>query len=293
MNALEGASSGAGKLALDFQNMGLIGIRESDVIAAKVRVNMLDEAEFYKNRHCNGVWDANCQAGFNVAAENWTTGISQGETLQAVLLTGLGAGVVARSAITAAAEICGASNWVCIGGMVATEASEQALAEFAAGGFTVATIAGIKQLSYNEKIVGYYDETRHLGAPTREALDALTTAAPSVPGRVQSRVNLPIGDNSSGWAHVLYRHFNADRNASQFTISQSDLRSLLQSPEVVNTPIKKTILSADHGTLFVREVDLGRVIGTDKFSNFQSTSVMTIMTDRFGNLVTATPGTVR
>jgi len=119
------------------------------------------------------------------------------------------------------------------------------------------------------------------------------TVPPKVPGRVQSRVNLATGDSSSGWIHVVGRHFNPERNASQFTISQSDLRTMLQSPQVVKTPITRTMESAGHGTLYVREVDLGRPIGTDKFNNFQPTSIMTVMTDRFGNLVTATPGLVR
>ncbi len=122
---------------------------------------------------------------------------------------------------------------------------------------------------------------------------AINTALSSVPGRVQSRVNLPNGDKSSGWTHVVDRHFNPDKNASQFTVSQSDLRTALQSPEVVNTPVTRTLKSADHGTLYVREVNLGRPIGTDKFNNFQPTSKMTVMTDRFGNLVTVTPGSVR
>ncbi|MGS2744592.1 hypothetical protein ACU6TU_13510 [Halomonas sp. LS-001] len=118
-------------------------------------------------------------------------------------------------------------------------------------------------------------------------------ALSNVPGRVQSRINLATGDSSSGWIHVVGRHFNPDRNASQFTVSQSDLRTTLQSPEVVNTPVTRTLDSAEHGTLYVREIDLGRAIGTDKFNSFQTTSTMTVMTDRFGNLVTATPGSVR
>ena len=116
---------------------------------------------------------------------------------------------------------------------------------------------------------------------------------PNVPGRVQSRVNLRTGDSSSGWTHVQNRHFNPDKNASQFTVSQNELRTTLQSPEVVNSPVVRTVQSAEHGTLYVREPNLGRPIGTDKYNNFQPTSTMTVMTDRFGNLVTATPGVVR
>jgi hypothetical protein len=34
-------------------------------------------------------------------------------------------------------------------------------------------------------------------------------------------------------------------------------------------------------------------IGIDKFSNFQPTSTFTILTDKFDNLVTATPGKMK
>nr|WP_309546812.1 hemagglutinin repeat-containing protein [Rhizobium rhizogenes]QCL09198.1 filamentous hemagglutinin family N-terminal domain protein [Rhizobium rhizogenes]QCL09830.1 filamentous hemagglutinin family N-terminal domain protein [Rhizobium rhizogenes] len=111
---------------------------------------------------------------------------------------------------------------------------------------------------------------------------------PNVPGRVQSRVNL----ENSGWGHVVDRHFDPTVNASQFTVSQSELRQLLQSPQVVQTPVTRTLESAD-GIRYVREVTFGTPIGTDKFNGFQPTSMMTILTDRFGNLVTATPGRIQ
>ena len=109
----------------------------------------------------------------------------------------------------------------------------------------------------------------------------------SVPGRVVSRINLESG----GWLHVLQRHFNSSVNASQFTMSQQELRVLLQSPQVVGSPITRTINSVD-GIRYERVVNLGRAIGIDKFSG-AATSTMTVLTDRFGNLVTATPGRIR
>ena len=63
----------------------------------------------------------------------------------------------------------------------------------------------------------------------------------------------------------------------------------MQSKEVVNTPITRMIESKQ-GVRYVREVDTGRPIGTDKFNDGKSTSIMTVMTDKFGNLVTAFPG---
>ncbi|WP_371924059.1 hemagglutinin repeat-containing protein [Pseudomonas sp. IC_126] len=116
-------------------------------------------------------------------------------------------------------------------------------------------------------------------------------AAIQVPGRVQSRVNLMAGDKSAGWEHVVSRHFNPEVNASQFTIGQAELRTLLQSKEVVSAPVTRTLESAQ-GIRYVREVNLGRPIGIDKFSG-QPTSTMTVLTDRFGNLITTTPGVIK
>ena len=113
-------------------------------------------------------------------------------------------------------------------------------------------------------------------------------AALHVPGRVQSRINLM----NKGWEHVLDRHFNPSKNASQFTISPNDLRSLLQSKDVVGTKVTR-ILNSNDGARFVREVRLKQNIGLDKFNDMKPTSTMSVLTDKFGNLVTATPGVIR
>jgi hypothetical protein len=110
-----------------------------------------------------------------------------------------------------------------------------------------------------------------------------------IPGRVQSRVNIPNGDKTAGWSHVVDRHYNPQRNASQFTVSQSELRSILQSPQVVGSPITRT-LQSNSGLRYERVVTLRSPVGNDKFNSFQPTTTMTVLTDRFGNLVTATPG---
>lgn len=92
-----------------------------------------------------------------------------------------------------------------------------------------------------------------------------------VPGRVQSRINI----SNDGWKHVTTEHFSA-KNKSQFTISQDELKSLLQSKDIVKTPVTRTLDSAD-GIRYVREIDVGKNIGTDKY----------------GNLITATPGVIK
>lgn len=109
-----------------------------------------------------------------------------------------------------------------------------------------------------------------------------------VPGRVQSRINL----EADGWQHVLDRHFDTTVNASQFTVSEAELRSILQSQEVVGASISRT-LSSNDGIRYERVVDLGRNIGTDKFSAGAPTSTITVLTDGFGNLVTVTPGRIK
>ncbi|MCM3490002.1 T7SS effector LXG polymorphic toxin [Alkalihalophilus marmarensis] len=108
-----------------------------------------------------------------------------------------------------------------------------------------------------------------------------------MPPIVQSRINI----SNDGWEHVRDRHFS-NKNASQFTITQGDLRSLLSSKTVVDSPVTKSIDSGD-GVRYVREVTLDNPIGRDKFNNFQPTSTMTILTDKHGNLVTATPGRMK
>ncbi|MFD1969234.1 hypothetical protein [Trinickia caryophylli] len=110
----------------------------------------------------------------------------------------------------------------------------------------------------------------------------------SVPGRVQSRINV----TNDGLDHIGDRHLDSTVNASQFTISESDLTNLLQNPNTVSTPVTRTIQSGN-SINYVREVDAGHVVGTDKFNNYQPTSAMTVITDKYGNLVTAFPGKLK
>jgi len=88
-----------------------------------------------------------------------------------------------------------------------------------------------------------------------------------VPGRVQSRVNLA----NDGMERLASRHLSGKVNASQFSIGEPELRGLLQNKTVVSTPVTRMIDNAD-GVRYVREVDVGRSIGTDKFSGGQPTS---------------------
>jgi filamentous hemagglutinin len=64
---------------------------------------------------------------------------------------------------------------------------------------------------------------------------------------------------------------------------------MLSNKYIVNSPVIRSIDSVN-GIRYVREVNLNKSIGLDKFNEFKPTSTMTILTDRNGNLVTATPG---
>lgn len=112
----------------------------------------------------------------------------------------------------------------------------------------------------------------------------------------QSRINIQNGNAKAGWEHLVKRHFSGKPNASQFTISQSEVKSLLQNPDVTKVPISKIQTSDNKATgqkeiLYQRVVRLDKLIGIDKFSN-KPTNTMTILTDKHGNLVTATLGVI-
>ena len=50
--------------------------------------------------------------------------------------------------------------------------------------------------------------------------------------------------------------------------------------------------SMDHGDVFIREIVLNNIIGIDKFTN-QATNMLTVLTDEFGNLITACLGVIK
>ncbi|ODP26632.1 hypothetical protein PTI45_04014 [Paenibacillus nuruki] len=110
---------------------------------------------------------------------------------------------------------------------------------------------------------------------------------PGMPPIVQSRINI----SNDGFNHVLEEHFSS-KNKSQFTISPEELRSILSDKSVVNVLITRALYS-NKGDRYVREVNLDKAIGTDKFNDFQPTSTITILTDKSGNLITVSPGIIK
>jgi len=126
-------------------------------------------------------------------------------------------------------------------------------------------------------------------------------ASAGVPGRVKSRINIangttrftPITENgkvaNAGWDHVVPRHFGDRNNQSQFSLPQEEIKTLLQSDMVVQSPIVKTVEINDIPT-YVREVDTGKIIGTiRKSQGGDNTTRIYIQTDMAGNLITAYP----
>jgi uncharacterized protein YoxC len=114
---------------------------------------------------------------------------------------------------------------------------------------------------------------------------------------VQSRINMKTGDAESGWVHVQNRHFSGKANASQFSISEAEAKAILSSPDVSKIPINNTRSSYNKVTgktytLYERVITLDKNIGVDKF-NGKPTNTITILTDKHGNLVTATPGRIK
>ncbi|WP_405125241.1 beta strand repeat-containing protein [Ralstonia pseudosolanacearum] len=153
------------------------------------------------------------------------------------------------------------------------------------GGGAATTVQAGAGYSIGDVLRGSPNSSSNLPATQQSSADNIVV---SVPGRVQSRINV----TNAGMDHIDARHFDSTVNASQFTLSESDLVTLLQSPSTVSTPVIRTIQSGSNIN-YVREVNVGKVVGTDKFSNYQPTSTMTVITDKYGNLVTAFPGKLK
>lgn len=70
-----------------------------------------------------------------------------------------------------------------------------------------------------------------------------------------------------------------------FSISQDRLKSILQRPDVVKSPVK-----AIEGGQYVRIVDTGEIVGNNalKFGGKETTYIQ-IYTDKAGNLITTYP----
>jgi filamentous hemagglutinin len=108
--------------------------------------------------------------------------------------------------------------------------------------------------------------------------------------RWETRINIRKGNGtkSSGFEYAWRRHGgNGTSNKSQFTIPRQEVEELLQNKQVIQT---KPVKSPTSGN-YIREVNVGKIVGKvalDKGG--QETSVITVITDRQGNLVNVFPG---
>ncbi|EAC2498756.1 LXG domain-containing protein [Listeria monocytogenes] len=113
-------------------------------------------------------------------------------------------------------------------------------------------------------------------------------------GIAQSRINIANGptrfssSDNAGFNHIVDRHFNPNRNAGQFTISQDKLKNILSSKETVEIEVKEI-----PGNQFERIINIGETAGTIKPSipenGGKPTNYIRILTDKAGNLITAYP----
>ncbi|MGT2911564.1 RHS repeat-associated core domain-containing protein [Streptococcus cameli] len=105
-------------------------------------------------------------------------------------------------------------------------------------------------------------------------------------GGAASRVS---PSKNAGFNHVIARHFNPTKNAGQFTISQAELKQILQQQFVIKSPVSYNPYSGS----YTRTIDVGYKIGTIKrsLSNVGGlpTSKIIIHTDKLGNLITVYP----
>jgi hypothetical protein len=119
----------------------------------------------------------------------------------------------------------------------------------------------------------------------------------NIPGRVQSRINLSKEtivqssngkDLKRGMEYAWKRHGGVEKsNKSQFSINRSELENILQSKQVVNSPVRPSSISGE----YIREVDVNHIVGNyPQNLGGDSTSVITVVTDKYGNVVNTFPG---
>ena len=129
---------------------------------------------------------------------------------------------------------------------------------------------------------------------------ALATKPLAAVGRVTTRINLARGRTpftplrpgskfpvSAGWDHVLQGHFDVPvgPNRSVFSLPPSEVRTILQSPQVVRSPVTPI-----PGGQFVRTVNVGQVVGYSTLKNGgRMTTFIRVFTDEAGNLITTYP----
>ncbi|MGF9698661.1 RHS repeat-associated core domain-containing protein [Paenibacillus sp. MABNR03] len=112
-----------------------------------------------------------------------------------------------------------------------------------------------------------------------------------IPKLVFKRINVRNGKadvKGSGLNYALGKHGGSGpANKSQFSISRDQIKKLLQTKKVVNSPVTISPTSGD----FVRQVNVGYRVGNLPVNRGgSSTNKLTVITDKKGNLVNTFPG---
>lgn len=98
-------------------------------------------------------------------------------------------------------------------------------------------------------------------------------------------MNPPININQKGLNHTLKRYTNS--GISKFA-NKSKFNSSENVVDLIKSSTQQPMVKQANGN-FSRTFDVGRKIGTDMTTGNQ-TSIMTVITNETGNLVTAFPG---
>ena len=147
------------------------------------------------------------------------------------------------------------------------------------------------------------DYAKILQSDTKVTKGAKKASGANVPnpdiGVVQSRINVANGQTrftplrksgepvSAGFDHVFEGHFDRPlaNSRSIFSTSADNLKQILQSPNVVKSPVIEI-----PGGQYKRIVDTGEIIGNTALKHGgKPTSWIEIYTDKAGNLITTYP----
>ncbi|CAI1914868.1 MULTISPECIES: hemagglutinin repeat-containing protein [Serratia] len=205
-------------------------------------------------------------------------GLAMNDALMVALPAGLGGGVLAAATpeLAAAAKV---AIQTCAGNVVLclNNAGIQMSEAIVPGGVGAGGAVGIGKTAAEAT------------AAKAEAVAANTAKEVWKGSIVQSRVNLRNGDGStaSGLEYSWKKHGGEwGANKSHFTMTKDELKTVLQSDTVVKTPVQYSPSTGN----YIRTVDMGKNIGVDAMNNSMPTSIMTVITDKKGNLVNTFPG---
>ncbi|EPT3192728.1 VENN motif pre-toxin domain-containing protein, partial [Yersinia enterocolitica] len=214
----------------------------------------------------------------NPGSASCQKGLAMQDALMVAIPAGLGGGLLAAASpeiaalLKAGMEYCAGSLFLCVNNL-GLQASEIIVP----GGVGAGGAIGVG------KTVEEATAAKAEAAAVNSAKEVWKSSS------VQSRVNLRNGDSStaSGLEYAWKKHGGEwGANKSHFTMTKDELKTVLQSDTVVKTPVQYSPSTGN----YIRTVDMGKNIGVDAMNNRTPTSIMTVITDKQGNLVNTFPG---